>query len=211
MALTAFLQLQGSRQGKITGSVIQKGREGRIAVLESNHELGVASDAGTGQASGRLQHRPFVVVKEIDRATPQLYQALIDNEVFSQFELQYFARAARPGAGGGAETNRYTVRLSGAHLLGIRFVHPDVLDPALQNFPEAEELSFGYERIEWLWTQPALSAADDWAHGLRLLPAPGDRPVADLAASAKRAPAKRPPTKRPSTQRAPAKTKLGQG
>lgn len=208
MALTAYLQLQGSRQGKITGSVVQKGREGRIAVLESNHELGVASDADTGLASGRLQHRPFVVVKEIDRATPQLYQALIDNETFSQFELQYFARGAR--AGGTAELNRYTVRLTGAHLLSIRFVHPDVLDPAMQHFPEAEELSFGYQRIEWLWTQPASSAGDDWAHGPRVLPAVGEAPVAGSAAgSALGAARKRTSAKRPSAARAAAKSGRG--
>jgi len=170
----AYLRLKGSRQGEIRGSVVQKGREGRIAVIESNHELSVPLDLATGQSSGRLQHRPFIVVKEIDQSTPRLYQALIDGEVFTEFELQYWAarRAGVAATAAGSEVQRYTVRLGQARLRGIRFVHPDVLDPDLKDFPEAEELSFTYERIEWLWVDPPASAVMDWSPARAVEPAP---------------------------------------
>lgn len=159
MALTAYLNLTAERQGVIQGSVMQTGREGRIAVLEANHEVSVLTDEVDGRPTGRRQHRPFVVVKEIDMATPALYQALVDGEIFSGFELDFVAPASTAKADGALAT-RYTVRLTRAMLVGIRFVHPDVLDAALKNFPEAEELRFVYESIEWLWHETARSASD---------------------------------------------------
>lgn len=174
MARMAYLRLKGQKQGEIRGSVVQKGREGRIAVIESNHELSVPLDLASGQSSGHLQHRPFIVVKEIDQATPRLYQALIDGEVFTEFELQYWAarRAGAAASAAGTEVQRYTVRLGQARLRGIRFVHPDVLDPDLKDFPEAEELSFTYERIEWLWVDPPSSAVLNWSPARAVAPAP---------------------------------------
>lgn len=196
MARMAYLRLRGSRQGEIRGGVVQKGREGRIGVIESNHELTYPVDAATGQAAGRLQHQAFVVVKEIDQATPRLYQALVDGEEFTDFELQYWA-AGKAGAAGaaGAEVQRYTVRLTRARLRGIRFVHPDVLDPALKDFPEAEELRFTYERIEWQWVSPPSSAALDWQ------PRRGG-----VGTPAKKAPARKTPARKTAAAKAAAGT-----
>jgi type VI protein secretion system component Hcp len=58
------------------------------------------------------------------------------------------------------------ITLTDARLMGIRFVQPDALDPALKDFPEAEELSFAYTHIEWRWMSPASVASAtgaDWA------------------------------------------------
>ena len=65
MALTAYLRVVGTRQGEIKGSVTQKGREGRIAVIAVSHELLSPRDAATGQATGKRQHKPFVITKEL--------------------------------------------------------------------------------------------------------------------------------------------------
>lgn len=154
MALTAYLRLKGRKQGEFRGSVTLKGREGRMAVLESSHEVMVPVDGASGLAAGRAEHRPFIIVKEIDQATPALYQALIDGELLEEAELQYWAPKGRSA---GAEAVRYTVLLRHARLTGIRFVQPDVLDPDLRAFPEAEELSLVYEQIEWHWSNPASS------------------------------------------------------
>lgn len=159
MALTAYLSLTAEQQGRIKGSVTRKGREGCIAVLEANHEVLRVIDGVDGRPTGQREHRPFVVVKEIDQATPALYQALVNSEPFSSFVLDFVVPAsnAKPA---GALITRYTVRLHHAVLNSIRFVHPDVLDDALKTFPEAEELSFVYERIEWHWHDPERSAGD---------------------------------------------------
>lgn len=170
MALTAYLRLKGSQQGEIRGSVLTKGREGRMAVLESSHELTVPVDGVSGLAAGRAEHRPFVVVKEIDQATPALYRALVERELLVEAELQYWALKSKTA---GTEVIRYAVQLRNARLMGMRFVQPDVLDADLRAFPEAEELSFTYERIEWRWMNPEASfAADAMQPGRRAAGAP---------------------------------------
>ena len=35
-------------------------------------------------------------------------------------------------------------------------------DPATMKFPEYEEITFTYQRIEWIWTDGGVTAMDDW-------------------------------------------------
>jgi len=39
MALAAYLSIVAERQGQIRGSVLQKGREGKILVIATHHEI----------------------------------------------------------------------------------------------------------------------------------------------------------------------------
>lgn len=184
MALAATLRIRAQQQGSIRGSLTQKGREGLIAVLESSHEVAVSSDPVTGLANGRAQHRPFVVVKEIDQATPALYQAMLNRELLTEFELHYWVRGSARAGRAGSETMRYRVRLTNAHIESMRFVQADVLDPALEAFPEAEELSVSYQHIEWAWTDPPSVASADWLAASRDAMAV---PVQEAAAAGKKA------------------------
>ena len=89
MALNAFLRLVGVQQGEIKGSVTQKGREGKIMVIAVNHEITTPRDVGSGQATGKRQHAPLVITKEVDRATVPLRTMLASNEVAKEWELQF--------------------------------------------------------------------------------------------------------------------------
>lgn len=171
MALTAYLKLRGETLGLIKGSVIQKGREGLIAVLASNHRLARGADAKD------LVHEPFELVKAVDQSSPLLYQALLAGERFAECEIAYWA----PGGGSSAaEKQHYRVRLGGARLEAIAFEQPLTLDPQLARWPESETLRLRYESIEWRWTTPPLSAQAQ-------LPAPRKpRAARQAAGSAKR-------------------------
>ena len=70
MALNAHLKLVGQKQGQIKGSVTQKGREDSILVHAYSHEILFPHDLATGQSSGKRQHKPLVIVKDVDRSTP---------------------------------------------------------------------------------------------------------------------------------------------
>ena len=48
MALNAYLKLKGQKQGPIAGSVTQKGREGKIMVIATSHEIVSPRDAASG-------------------------------------------------------------------------------------------------------------------------------------------------------------------
>lgn len=192
MALNAYLKLKGQKQGEIKGSVIQKGREGKIAVIAVEHALSVPRDAATGQATGKRMHRPFSVTKALDASTPLLYSALVNNELMTEFELQFWTPQARAGAGSGIEVQHYTVRLFNARLVDSRFHLPDNRNPDLLKYTEYEELSFVYGRIEWTWVAGGITADDVWpgAGGSSKLAA---EPAAKPAAR----PAARPAVKKP--------------
>lgn len=163
MALNAYLRLKGAQQGEIKGSVIQKGREGKILVLACDHEVVTPRDAATGLATGRRQHKPFTLIKELDQSSPLLYRALVNNEAITEWELQFWTPQVKGSTGAGTEVQHYTVRLSGVHLCGMHFTQHDTRNPELARYAESETVSFTYSRIEWLWVKGGISSSDDWS------------------------------------------------
>lgn len=162
MALNAYLRLKGAKSGEIQGSCLQKGREGLIVVIASSHEVHAARDATLGLATGQRLHKPFVITKEVDRASPLLYQALVNNETLPEFELQFWSVNLGGRAGSGMECQHYSVRLTNAQISDIRFTQPKTRDEALARCAEFEDIAFTYQRIEWLWVEDGLTAQDDW-------------------------------------------------
>ena len=80
-------EIKGQKQGDIKGSVATKGHEGQIRVL--NYEYSGASPRdGQGQATGRRQHSPFSITKSVDKSTPILFQAFVNNETLTKIKLQ---------------------------------------------------------------------------------------------------------------------------
>jgi type VI secretion system secreted protein Hcp len=158
MSLNSYLSITGKKQGLIKGSVTQRGREGKIIVNSATHELGWPVESRTGLMTGQRVHKPFVITKELDASSPGLYTALVNLEVLTAWELQFWGASAT-----GAEALRYTVRLTNPIISDIRFHMPNDKDPDLARLSEYEEVAFVYERIEWLWVQGGLKAGDQWA------------------------------------------------
>ncbi len=185
MALTAYLKLKGQKQGDIKGSVTQKGREGKIAVVAARHGVISPRDAASGLPTGRRQHRAFMLTKELDASSPLLYALLVNNENIPEWELQCWAPQLRATAGAGTEVQHYTVRLTDAKLSDIQFVMADNRDPALAKLAASEELSFTYSKIEWLWTAGGISTSDSWETGASLGKPAARKPAANRAVAKK--------------------------
>ncbi len=163
MALNAYLDMTGAVSGKIKGSVTQKGREGKILVIEASHQVTSPRDPASGQATGKRIHKPFVITKEIDQSTPLLYTLLKNNEPITAWELQFWTpNPLGTASSTGLEVQHYTVKLTNAHLVDISFAMLNVKDPELAHFKEFEELSFTYEKIEWIWKPTNKSTTDSW-------------------------------------------------
>lgn len=158
MALTAYLRVVGTKQGEIKGSVTQKGREGKIAVIAMTHEFLFPRDPATGMATGKRQHRPLTITKELDRASTGLRTMLTGNEVAKEWELQFF-RAAPTGQ----ETQYFTIRLTSAAIASIEMTMPNNKRADLAALEPYEDVEFVYQKIEWTWVDGGLVAMDDWA------------------------------------------------
>jgi type VI secretion system secreted protein Hcp len=162
VALNAYLRLVGDRQGEIKGSVTQKGREGKILVIAFTHDVTSPRDTATGLATGRRQHGPIVITKEIDRASPPLHAAQTDNENFKEWELELYASQAHVGAASGVEVQYFTITLTNASIASFRTEMPNNKHADLAKLNTFEEIAFTYQKIAWTWTDGGLSATDDW-------------------------------------------------
>lgn len=157
MALNAYLTLTAEKQGLIRGSVTQKGREGKILVFAFLHEIVCPRDPASGRPTGKRMHKPIVVTKELDRSTPLLYSILCNNEDIPHWELQFWTPSPT-----GVEKQHFTIRLTNANICAIHAKMGNTKSPKLSRYPEHEEVSFTYQKIEWTWSDGNLTAEDDW-------------------------------------------------
>jgi len=157
MALNAYLSIVAQKQGPIRGSVTQRGREGKSLVIAAMHQIVCPRDPASGMPTGKRAHKPLIVLKELDRATPLLFSVLCTNENLSSVEIQFWQPSPL-----GVEKQHYTVRLVNANIASIHFKMANNRHPKLARMPEYEEVAFTYQRIEWTWNEGNLTAVDDW-------------------------------------------------
>lgn len=157
MALNSYLKLKGQKQGDIKGDVTQKGREGKILVMAFDHEVQTPRDPASGLPTGKRMHRPFTITKEIDKSSPLLYSALVNNENLTVWELQCFAAESS-----GVEVNTYTVTLTNARIVDITSTMLNNKIPENAKMPLMEEVSFTYQKIQWTWVSGGITSSDDW-------------------------------------------------
>jgi type VI secretion system secreted protein Hcp len=149
-ALNAYLKMTGEKQGQIKGGVTQKGREGSIQLVSFSHEIVSPRDAASGLPTGKIQHKPLVIRKQIDKSSPLLALVLTNNERIKTWEMSVYLPTAK-----GTEAVAYTIKLTNASIASIR----TITDP---DGNLHEEVSFTYQKIEWTWNDGGITAMDDW-------------------------------------------------
>jgi type VI secretion system secreted protein Hcp len=158
MAFAAYLSIVAERQGQIRGSVTQKGREGKSLVLAVQHEIVAPRDPQSGLPTGKRMHKPLIVTKEFDRASPPLYTVLCTNENLVEVRIEFWTWSPT-----GQEKQHYTVQLTNANISGITAKLPNIRNAKLVRLSEYEEVALTYEKITWTWTEGGITAGDDWA------------------------------------------------
>lgn len=157
MALNAYLKLEAEAQGAINGSVTQVGREDTIEVYGWNHEVLSPRDPASGLPTGKRQHKPIVIVKPIDKATPLLMKVLVSNENITTWRLDCW-RPSREGK----EFQFYSVELVNANVSSIRAEQLNNKYPENMKHEVREYVSFTYQKIIWTWIDGGITTEDDW-------------------------------------------------
>ncbi|MBE7179278.1 MAG: type VI secretion system tube protein Hcp [Mucilaginibacter polytrichastri] len=161
MALTAYMTLKGSKSGDIKGDVIQKGREGQIAVYAAHQATTIPTDPASGMATGRRRHTPLIVTKEIDRSSAPMHTLVNTNELIKEVVV-YFYGVPKTGSGAqmGVEAVVYTIKLTNARIVSITTeMENNRLDPG-KTLPILETIHFSFETIEWTWLNGGLTSVD---------------------------------------------------
>jgi type VI secretion system secreted protein Hcp len=166
MAMAAYVDFVGGKSGHIDGSVTQKGREKTSMVIAVSHSIVSPRDPQSGLPTGQRLHKPFIITKELDQATPLLYNVLCTNENLNSVTIKFWTPQIKATTGQGSEVQHYTVKLTNANIASIDFRMANIRHPDLVKFAEYEEIAMTYQKIEWTWNDGGKTAGDDWENRL---------------------------------------------
>jgi type VI secretion system secreted protein Hcp len=144
-----YLKVEGTKQGQFKGEVERNGSRW-IEITAFSAGVQSPRDAATGQASGKRQHKPIVITKEIDKASPQLLQAVTTNEVLKEVVIQ----SVRPEPKGKEQVYQ-TITLTNAVISKVKGFSG-------KNKNEEEQFQFTFQKIEVTNLQGTKTATDDW-------------------------------------------------
>ena len=159
MAETVHLYLKANGND-IQGESTQhsNGRENSIECVYYEQGVKTAREAGSGMATGRRQYEPLLLRKRIDKATPLIAKALVENQVI-EGEFKFF----RPNPTGDGTTEQfYTVKIKQGRVASQKQFVPDTIVPATSTEPPLEEITFVFHTISWTFTQGGVTHEDTW-------------------------------------------------
>jgi type VI secretion system secreted protein Hcp len=107
-----------------------------------------------GQSTGARQHSPIRLTKPLDRCTPLLAQALIQNQVVDA-EIKFVRQDEN-----GQVVHYFTIRTRQGRVAGQSLVLPDTLDASTSNLPALEHLSLTFRDISWTHVIGGIEAND---------------------------------------------------
>ncbi len=137
-AISAAMTAIGQKSGNIAGD----GPGGAILVSGLSHDIISPRDAASGLPTGKRQHKPMVITKELDRSTPLLLQALVTNENLTKVVFTFFRSSnSKP-------------------YMEVTLTNASVSER--QQHGEREQISFTYQKITWKWLDGGITAEDDW-------------------------------------------------
>lgn len=157
MPMPCHMELEGTKQGKIEGSCDMQGREGTVLVFAMNHDIHIPRDPQTGLGSGKRIHGPLTIVKEYDKSSPKLYQALCTGEHMKSVKLKWFR--IDPA---GSEEHYFTHQLEDAIVVEVKPYMPLAFLKENEPYRHMEEISFTYSKIKWVWEPDGVEAEDAW-------------------------------------------------
>jgi len=157
MAMPSFMTVTGEKQGAIDGSCSIKGREKSILVYAMDHNVSMPRDRQTGLSSGKRIHGPLSIIKEVDRSSPKLYQALCSGEHLKSVVIKY-TRVAKDGK----EEHYFTEEMSDAIVVSMAPFVPTVFLKENDAYRHMERVSFTYSQIKWTWIPDGIESQDSW-------------------------------------------------
>jgi type VI secretion system Hcp family effector len=141
MATSALLKLEGQQQGWIKGGVISKGREGLIEI--TSWSWGAERNFQGTTPTGSPTVSEFHITKKRDQATPKLLNAFANNEQFGEWRFDLWDPSPQ-----GVETNTMRIELQNARIASDRY---GGVETGASNPPDAEEVTFVFEKITVTW------------------------------------------------------------
>ena len=142
MAYEFYVTIEGTKQGRLAGETAREAHKGKLAGIGFSYEVTSSRGAASGRASRKREHGPVTFTKEWGRASPQLFQALVTNEVLKS-ALFEFVRTNDVGV----EHVFHTIKLTNASVTSIHQYVAAQEDAELDN-AELEDVALSFRDIE---------------------------------------------------------------
>ncbi|MFT4766342.1 MAG: type VI secretion system secreted protein Hcp [Oleispira sp.] len=156
MALPGYMTIVAENQGSIEGECDLEGREGALVVQAIQHSVKLPTDQ-RGLPNGRRVHMPITILKELDRTSPMLYQALSEGELLSQVVIDWYRIDSA-----GMEELYYRQSLKNAQITAIEFIVENETDLANSKLGHMEKVSLIYDSITWSHEADGIEFEDDF-------------------------------------------------
>ncbi len=159
MPMPCHMNIIGAKQDNIEGGCEMEGdREGSILVYQFDHKIHIPRDPQKGTPSGKRIHGPMTIVKEMDQASPKIYNALCAGE-YCFVELKWYRITPQ-----GEEQHYFTHTLEEAIIVEVEPYTPIVFVAENEPYRHMEKVSFTYKKITWSWDDGsgAIETDDDW-------------------------------------------------
>jgi type VI secretion system secreted protein Hcp len=160
MAETVHLYLKANGTDvKGESSQTSLGRENSIECITYESSVETAREAGSGMATGRRTYKPIKITKRIDKSTPLLAKALVENTVVDGI-FKWF----RPKQSGDGTTEQfYTVTFKAGRISSLTQILPNTFDPASSKEPPLEVVEFVFHTISWTFNDGGVMHEDTWS------------------------------------------------
>ncbi|MBD1842626.1 type VI secretion system tube protein Hcp [Cyanobacteria bacterium FACHB-63] len=160
MADEFYVSIEGTKQGKFKGESFKEAHKEKIRGLGFSYEVKSPHDTATGQPRGKRQHTPITITKPWGAATPQIFQALVTNEVLKRVVIEFVHTTPE-----GAEEIYHRITLSEAAIVQLKQYTQSATtleQGVLDEKSELEDVSFSFKRIEMTNLWGKTSATDEW-------------------------------------------------
>jgi type VI secretion system secreted protein Hcp len=154
MAYEFYVTIEGTKQGRLAGESTREVHKGKLAGIGFSYEVTSSLGAASGRASRKREHGPITFTKEWGAASPQLFAALVTNEVL-ETALFEFVRTNDVGV----ERVFQTIRLTNASVTSIHQYVAAQEDTELDH-AELEDVALSFRDIEITNVDAKTMAAD---------------------------------------------------
>lgn len=146
----------------IKGSNIKGKRDGSSVVIEFNHKVHSPVDDQRGMFTGARVHSPVRIVKEIDTASPQLYQACAQGQTLDELKVVWY----RINPTGGEE-QYFSHTFTGVKVASVEEILPNTKDSEKARQTHLEEVKFLYQKMLWKHEE-GYEFMDDWREAVMM-------------------------------------------
>ncbi len=130
-------------------------RVGQIEILEFYYNSYIPLREGS--ITGVRVHKPITFVKEIDKASPLLADAVWHGKIIDTVDISWY-RITKTGR----EEKYFVISLEKVRIVGITPYMPMILDRTNEMYNHLEKVELRFEKIRVEWLDGGLAAVDSY-------------------------------------------------